>query len=142
MYQAKTQSYKDLIVWQKAIDLVVAIYKLTNLFPKEELYGLTSQIRRAAVSIPSNIAEGRHRGSKNDYLHFLRISYGSVAELETQLEIAKRLYRFKELNYEIVANLLVEIAKMLGAMIRNFNPLFLNTKASKASEAGEASEAN
>ena len=88
-------TYKDLIVWQKAMEFVVEIYKITKLFPKTELYGLTSQIRRCSISIPSNIAEGRYRGTKKDYLNFLRIAYGSGAELETQIEIAERL------NYEI-----------------------------------------
>ncbi|MFC1612692.1 four helix bundle protein, partial [Patescibacteria group bacterium] len=88
-------SYKELIVWQRAIELVVAIYKLTEDFPKEEIYGLTSQMRRCAISIPSNIAEGRFRGTKNDFLHFLRISYSSGAELETQIVIAKLLPKTK-----------------------------------------------
>jgi len=73
------------------MDLVVEIYKLTDRFPKSEIYGLISQMRRCAVSIPSNIAEGRKRGSRKEYHHFLTISYGSGAELETQLEIAERL---------------------------------------------------
>jgi len=96
-------SYKDLIVWQKAMDLVVAVYVLTDLFPKNELYGLISQIRRCSVSIPSNIAEGRRRGSKKDYQHFLIIAYGSGAELETQIEIAKDLRFIKEVEYMIVS---------------------------------------
>lgn len=89
MDNKKISSYKDLLVWQKALELSVEIYNLTENFPKEEIYGLTSQIRRAAVSIPSNIAEGRYRGSKKDFSQFLRIAYASGAELETQLEIAK-----------------------------------------------------
>ncbi len=82
---------KDLIVWQKAMDLVVNIYSLTQAFPKDELYGLTSQMRRAAVSIPSNISEGRRRRSSAEFGRFCKIAFGSGAELETQLEIAKRL---------------------------------------------------
>ena len=78
-------SYKNLLVWQRSMDLVVAIYGLTKKFPKEEIYGLTSQMRRASVSIPSNIAEGRFRGTRKDYLQFLRIAYSSGAELETQM---------------------------------------------------------
>ncbi|MDP9269031.1 MAG: four helix bundle protein [Acidobacteriota bacterium] len=85
------QSYKELVAWQKAIDLVVAIYKLTEGFPKHELYGLTSQLRRAAVSVPSNIAEGQARYSKREFVHFLRNSLGSLAEIETQLVICERL---------------------------------------------------
>jgi four helix bundle protein len=110
-------SYKELIVWQRSIELVVSIYELTDKFPKEEIFGLTSQIRRSAVSIPSNIAEGRSRGTRADYLHFLRISYGSGAELETQLEISKKLLKTKVLNYNKVSALLDEIMRMLNVMI-------------------------
>ena len=110
-------SYKELTVWQKSIELVTTIYELTDKFPKEEIFGLTSQIRRAAVSIPSNIAEGRSRGTKADYTHFLRMSYGSGAELETQLEISKKLSKTKTLNYNKVDALLDEVMKMLNVMI-------------------------
>ncbi len=110
-------SYKDLTVWQKSIDLVTNIYELTEKFPREEIYGLTSQIRRSAVSIPSNIAEGRCRGTRADFLHFLRMSYGSGAELETQLEISKKLSKTKVLNYNKVDNLLDEVMRMLNVMI-------------------------
>jgi len=113
-------TYKDLIVWQKAMNLVVEIYRLTDIFPKSELYGLTSQIRRSAVSIPSNIDEGRFRGTVKDYLNFLRITYASGAELETQIEIAKRL-RYS-IDFSIVDNLLEEVMKMLNVMIRKINP--------------------
>ena len=84
-------SYRDLIVWQKSVELVVAIYKLTEKFPSVEVYGLTSQMRRAVISIPSNIAEGRKRGTRKDFRPFLVVAYSSGAELETQLEIAKKL---------------------------------------------------
>ena len=84
-------SYRELIVWKKGIDLVLEIYQITYLFPKEELYGLISQIRREAVSIPSNIAEGYSRKHRQENLRFLRISFGSGTELETQLVIAKKL---------------------------------------------------
>ena len=114
-------SYKNLQVWQKSIELVVATYELTDLFPKEEVYGLTSQMRRSAVSIPSNIAEGSRRGTKKDYRHFLLIAYGSGAELETQIEIAKRLPFGKKLNYLKVDGLLEEVMKMLNKMISNLN---------------------
>lgn len=115
-------SYKELIVWQRAIELTVFVYELTDKFPKEEIYGLISQMRRAAVSIPSNIAEGRFRGTKNDYLQFLRIAYGSGAELETQVEISKRLYKTKSLDFSNVDSLLNQVMKMLNVMIRNLNP--------------------
>ena len=110
-------SYKDLIVWQRAMELVTAVYELTEIFPREEMYGLTSQIRRSAVSIPSNIAEGRVRGTAKEYLQFLRIAYGSGAELETQIEIAKRLKNTKHLDYQVTDDLLLEVMKMLNSMI-------------------------
>ena len=115
--QKTIHSYKELIAWQKSIELVVMIYELTDKFPKEEIFGITSQIRRAAVSIPSNIAEGRNRGTRADFTHFLRMSYGSGAELETQLEISKKLSKTKALNYNRVDALLVEVMKMLNVMI-------------------------
>ncbi|MEK7146722.1 MAG: four helix bundle protein [Patescibacteria group bacterium] len=118
----KIYSYKDLIVWQRSIQLVVIIYELTEYFPREELYGLTSQIRRAAVSIPANIAEGRFRGTRKDFSQFLRISYGSGAELETQIEIAKKLKKTSNLDYSKADSLLLEVMKMLNAMIRKLNP--------------------
>ena len=110
-------SYKDLILWQKSIELVVEVYRLTEQFPKEETYGLTSQMRRAAVSIPSNIAEGRLRGSRKELTHFFLIAYGSGGELETQVEIAKRLLKTNRLDYSKVDTLLIEIMKMLNASI-------------------------
>ncbi len=113
----KINSYKDLIVWQKSMDLVVEIYKLTEYFPKSEIYGLTSQMKRCVVSIPSNIAEGRRRGSRKDYRHFLIIAYGSGAELETQIEIVKRLQFNKNLDFIKADNLLNEIMRMLNKML-------------------------
>ncbi len=115
-------SYKDLIVWQKSVELVITIYDLAEKFPREETYGLTQQMKRSAVSIPSNIAEGRFRGTKKDFVQFLRIAYGSGAELETQIEIAKRLPKTKTLDYSKANLLLTEVMKMLNVMIRNFNP--------------------
>jgi four helix bundle protein len=85
------QHFKNLIVWQKAMDLVTNVYRVTEAFPKREVYSLTDQIRRAAVSIPSNIAEGQAHFSKAEFLHFLHHSNGSLAELETQILIAERL---------------------------------------------------
>jgi four helix bundle protein len=115
-------SYRDLIVWQKSIGLVLEVYFLTENFPKEEIYGLVSQMRRSAISIPSNIAEGRFRGTKKDFVQFLRIAYGSGAELETQIEISKRLPKTKKINYSKAESLLMEVMKMLNAMIRSLNP--------------------
>lgn len=113
----KIYSYKDLIVWQRAMELVVAVYELTELFPKTEIYGLISQMRRCVISIPSNIAEGRRRGTRKDYRQFLIIAYSSGAELETQIEIAKRLSFGRDLNYSKVDSLLDEIMRMLNKMI-------------------------
>lgn len=114
---AYLQSYKDLLVWQKSMDLVIEIYALTKNFPQSETYGLASQIQRAAVSIPSNIAEGNKRNHLPEYIHFLSISYGSGAELETQIEICKRLSYLKNLDYNKAEALLTEIMKMLNVLI-------------------------
>lgn len=110
------KSYQDLIVWQKSMDLVVALYELLKKFPEEEKYGLSSQMKRAVVSIPSNIAEGSRRRSKKDFAHFLTISYGSGSELETQLEASRRLSFGKNLDYKTVDSLLDEVMRMLNKM--------------------------
>jgi len=110
-------SHKGLIVWQKSMRLVVNLYEITEKFPREEIFGITSQMRRAAVSIPSNIAEGRSRGSRKDFCNFLRIANGSAAELETQIEIAEQLIKTKHLNFSEIKELLTEVRKMLNAMI-------------------------
>ncbi len=111
------KSYKDLIVWQKAMELVTAVYSLTEKFPQSEIFGLTAQMKRSAVSIPSNIAEGSRRGTKADFRHFLLIAYGSGAELETQVEIAKRLPFGSRLDFVQVDALLEEVMKMLNRFI-------------------------
>ena len=116
-----SKNYKDLIVWQKSIQLVVEIYKLTNKYPKEEIYGITSQIRRASVSIPSNIAEGSKRGTKIDFQRFLRMSFGSGAELETQIEISKQLKFVSEKDCTLVETLLDEVMRMLNKTISSLN---------------------
>jgi len=109
--------YKKLIVWQKSVELVVEIYRITEHFPKSEMYGLTNQMRRASVSVPSNIAEGYRRKGKNEFNRFLPISYGSGAELETQIEIAKAL-RFVELKEYLKADMILdEIMRMLNKML-------------------------
>ncbi len=114
-------SHKDLIAWQKGIRLCKAIYKLTEKFPKEEAYGLTSQMRRCAVSIPSNIAEGRNRGTRKDFTQFLRISLGSAAELETQIEIAKMLSYVTDKECDEAYGLLDEVSKMVMGLIKKFS---------------------
>jgi len=113
------KSYKELIVWQKSMILVKEIYKISSSFPDNEKFGLTSQMRRASVSIPSNIAEGWGRLSRKSYIQFLRISRGSLFELETQILITK------ELNYisdsEIIENLITKISKMLNSIIKKLD---------------------
>ncbi|MFH1207672.1 MAG: four helix bundle protein [Patescibacteria group bacterium] len=109
-------SYKDLIVWQKSVELVTQIYHITKGFPKSEQFGLTSQIRRAAISIPSNIAEGCARKSRLEYAHFIRIASGSGAELETQLYIALQLNFIDKNTYNTAESLLNEIMRMLNKL--------------------------
>lgn len=111
------KTYKDLIVWQKSIELVVATYELTESFPKEEIFGITSQIRRAVVSIPSNIAEGKMRTSDAEFKRFLLIAFGSGAELETQIIISKKLSKTSKLDYNKVDLLLSEVMKMLNKLV-------------------------
>ena len=112
------KSYKELFVWQRAIELVKEIYSITKSFPKDELYGLTSQMRRATISIPSNIAEGYQRKNRKEYLQFLRIAYGSAAELETQLIISKEMY--SNISFSKAESLLNEIHRMLNTIIQKF----------------------
>ena len=109
-------SYKDLTVWQKAMDLVVLIYDFTADLPKEEIYGLTSQMRRCSVSIPSNLAEGSRRSTKKDYRSFVINAFGSGSELETQLEISQRLNMGLEIKRVKASTLLCEVMKMLNAL--------------------------
>ncbi len=115
----KINSYEDLIVWQKSLVLVVEIYAITEQFPKSEIYGLTSQMRRAAISIPSNIAEGSRRSSRKDFRYFLINAFGSGAELETQIKIAKLLLFGKKLDYTKAEKLLNEVMRMLNKMTSN-----------------------
>lgn len=110
-------SYRDLTVWKKSMELVITVYALTDKFPHSEMYGLTSQMRRAIISIPSNIAEGRRRSSRKDFRHFLLNAFGSGAELETQIEIAKNLKFGKKPDYEKADLLLNEIMRMLNRLI-------------------------
>lgn len=111
------KSYKELIVWQKSIQLVKEIFILSEKFPQSELYGLSSQMRRAAVAIPSNIAEGYGRNSPKEYIQFLYIANGSALELETQVIIAKELNFIKGKEEEKVKELLEQILKMLNKLI-------------------------
>lgn len=110
------QSHKDLVVWQKSISLVKEVYLFTSHFPRSETYGLAAQMRRAAISIPSNIAEGYKRSTTGEYIHFLGIANASAAELETQVVISHELYA--DLEYSSVQAFLSEIQKMLAVMIK------------------------
>ena len=114
------QSYKDLLIWQKGIQIVVLTYKLAKSFPQEELYALTSQIKRASVSIPSNIAEGYGRNTEKSLSHFIDISRGSLFELETQLLIAKELDFIVDFElFEKVNFLIQEESKMINAFSKS-----------------------
>lgn len=114
----KILNYKDLIVWQKVMDLVILVNKITETFPKSELYGLVSQMRRSAVSIVSNIAEGSRRGTRKDFRNFLLNAFGSGAELETQIEISKRLSFISISSYQDIDQLLIEVMKILNVFIK------------------------
>lgn len=110
-------THKDLDVWQLSMDFVIDIYKLTSDFPKEEKYGLSSQIKRASVSIPSNIAEGAARKNTKEFIQFLYYSLGSAAEIETQLELAKRLDYVK--NTDNIDKKLHSLIRMLVGLIKS-----------------------
>jgi four helix bundle protein len=116
------KSYQDLIVWQKSMELVERVYRMTKVFPVEERYGLSTQIQRAAVSIPSNIAEGHARQSNAEYRNFLSIAQGSRAEVETQTLIAVRLGYVTGPQVETILALLVELSKMLSTLQRKLDP--------------------
>lgn len=113
------RTHKDLTVWKKSIDLVSDIYKMTQTFPKEEIFGLTSQMRRAAVSIPSNIAEGAAKSHVKEYLNFLNIALGSASELETQIIISKNLGFVSSELSDTHMKKLNEISKMLHGIFRS-----------------------
>jgi four helix bundle protein len=127
------QGHKELIVWQKAVDLVVAIYKLTKSFPKAEVYGLASQMQRAAVSVPSNIAEGHGLKQTQAYARHLAIANGSLTELETQLEIARRLGYLTAEN-ELVINQAGEVGRMLAGLRRSLQARIQDSGQDKTAE--------
>ena len=110
------KDFKDLILWQRAMDLVVEVYQLVKKLPKEELFALSDQIRRAAISIPSNIAEGQGRNSSKEFIHFLSIAKGSKAELETQLLLCVRINYLTESEIEKAMSLIEEVGKMLNSL--------------------------
>lgn len=125
-------NHKELIVWQKSITLVKLVYQQTGSFPSDERFGLTNQMRRCSVSIPSNIAEGFGRGSDKKLTQFLRISLGSSSELDTQLILSKELHYMDEKRYNELSALNEEVAKMLSSLIyRRVNGLDSNLKTNK-----------
>ena len=118
---ARIRSYRDLIAWQKAMDLVEHIYVATRNWPKAELYGLTNQVQRAAVSVPSNIAEGQGRTSTKEFLHHLSIARGSLFEVETQLLIAQRLSYLTKTDADRLLSEAGEISRLLSGLLRSLN---------------------
>jgi len=111
------QAFQDLTVWQRAMEMTVCVYALTRAFPKDELYGLTSQLRRASVSVASNIAEGRGRITEGEFRQFLSIAQGSTYEVQTQLLVARQLKMGDEVMVQRAEALCIETSKMLGAFI-------------------------
>ena len=110
------RDYCDLVVWQKAMDLVEMVYRMTRAFPKEEMYGLSIQLRRAAVSVPSNIAEGQGRHTTRDFLHFLGVAHGSLKEVETRVLIARRLNYVPEQQQTTFAALASEVGRLMNGL--------------------------
>jgi four helix bundle protein len=113
------KDYRELIAWQKAMELVEAAYRATKTFPREEVYGLSSQMRRAAVSIPSNIAEGQARNTTRDFLQFLAVAYGSPKELETQALIAERLGYINQPRREELVQRTTEVARLISGLMNS-----------------------
>ena len=117
MTQKEVRSYKELIVWQKAVELVADVYSATGQFPREEIYGLTSQLRRSAVSVPSNIAEGQGRATKGEFIQFLGHSRGSLFEMETQLLIAAKLGYLDQCQESSLLDKATEVARILNGLL-------------------------
>ena len=115
---SEIKDYRDLLIWQKSIALVKEIYLLSQRFPTTEVYGLSNQIRRAAVSIPSNIAEGQSRQHTGEFRQFLHVALGSLAEVDTQLIIAKELSYIPKENTSTAENLIIELRKMIHTLIK------------------------
>ena len=110
------KSYKDLVVWQRAMDMTSLVYRATAELPADERFGLISQARRAAVSVPANLAEGHRRSSTKDYLRFVSIAAGSLAELETLVELAARLYSIRSTSLEELVSSADEVGRMLRGL--------------------------
>jgi four helix bundle protein len=118
MSTTSIKTFKDLVVWQKALDLSVDIYRLSGGFPRHELFGLSAELRKTVRSVACNIAEGHKRGNTLEYIHFLKIAAGSAAELETQVLLACRLGYFGE-NEKLIPGKLAEVGRLLDALIRS-----------------------
>lgn len=116
-------TYKELVVWKKSVTLATLIYKITEKYPRDEIFGLSSQMRRASISISSNIAEGRTRGSRLEFIHFLNIAHGSCAELESQLFISNELKIVSQIDFKSASDTINELMKMLGVMISKLRKL-------------------
>jgi len=117
----KTKGFKNLVVWQKSFALILKVYEVTKIFPRDEQYGLISQMRRAAVSIAANIAEGYERQHRKEYLHFLGMSKGSLGELETSLLLSKELKYFTESEFSFLENKRNEVARLLIGLISSLS---------------------
>lgn len=115
----KVKSYRELIVWQRAMEVAVEVYSLVKQLPKEEQFALSSQMRRSAVSIPSNIAEGQARNATKEFVHFLGIANGSKSELETQLMLCTKIGYFSETEIQTTMASLEKVGKMLNALMKN-----------------------
>ena len=113
------KNYRDLIAWQKGMAFVTGVYRATGQFPRDEIYGLTSQLRRAAVSIPSNVAEGHGRQSTREFLNFLSIAYGSLNETQTQLLIAQQLGYLNESDCNVLLEQSYELARLINGLSRS-----------------------
>ncbi|HSY00809.1 MAG TPA: four helix bundle protein [Acidobacteriaceae bacterium] len=117
MKNKMAQSFQDLVVWQRAMEMTVSVYRVTKSFPREEIYGLTSQLRRAAVSVASNIAEGRGRITQGEFRQFLGLAQGSSFEVQTQILVAKQLEMGQEKRLDEAQSLSIEDGKMLSSLI-------------------------
>jgi four helix bundle protein len=113
------ESFRDLVAWQKAMALVTDVYRVTETFPQKEMYGLTNQVRRAAVSVPSNIAEGKGRLSKKEFVQFLANARGSLCEVQTQLEIGKNLGYLETSRFSELEDKARETGRVINGLIRN-----------------------
>ena len=120
--KTQARSYENLLVWQKSVDLSAIIYQITKTFPKDEIFGLTSQMRRCSVSIPSNIAEGSERASDLEFIRFINIALGSLAELKTQVVIGNKVEIIKDELSEEIKNKVDDISKMLKSLKNKIKP--------------------